>query len=196
MILRKRIPRTFFFNRLALFNSTLKDSFVLAVKDRYRVSYSLSDPISSIGGYKNQKRRSRRLCEDCKEHRMLRLTRYDLRQAKTVNKTLKSHCSYQTSYLLGISLLFLRPSMRYMPKHQYSVSFRPRQSNKTSHLSKTLGFPHWIFRKRKRKRYYNLISTDRGRLCCSVVCLIQCSLSYANASVVVIDCVGQAVKYY
>ena len=80
---------------LTFFGSTLKDSFVLSVKENYLDLHDLLDPIASIGGYKNQKRRLRRLRHDCKEHRTMRLTRYGLRRAKTVNKTLiTSHFSY------------------------------------------------------------------------------------------------------
>ena len=35
------------------FGSTLKDSFVLDVKDNYWILHGLSDPVVSIGDYKN-----------------------------------------------------------------------------------------------------------------------------------------------
>ena len=50
------------------------------------------------------------------------------------------HCSYETSYALVIYLLVIRPNTRYTPKHQDSLSFIHRQSNRTVYLSKTLGF--------------------------------------------------------
>ena len=126
---------------LTIFGSTLKDRFVSAVKDNYWDLHGLSYPIASIDGYKNQTRRLKKNCEYCKEPRMLIWTRYNLWPAKTVNKTLrKSHCSYWTSYALGISLLVLRPNMQYTPKHEDYLSFRPRQSNRTGYLSKTIGF--------------------------------------------------------
>ena len=55
--------------QLTIFGSTLKNSFVLAVEDNYWILHGLSDPMASIGGYKNQTRRSRRLLDDRKEHR-------------------------------------------------------------------------------------------------------------------------------
>ena len=57
---------------LTLFGSTLKDSFVLNIEEYYWILYGLSEPLPSIGGYKNQTRQSRRLCEDQKEHRTLK----------------------------------------------------------------------------------------------------------------------------
>ena len=67
MILRKRRPRFVFCHRLTIFDSTLKDSFVLDVEDNYWILHDLSDPIASISDHKNQTIQSRRLCEDCKE---------------------------------------------------------------------------------------------------------------------------------
>ena len=59
-------------HRLNLFGSTLKDGFVLDVEVNYWILHGLSDPITSIGDYKNQTRQSRRLHEDWKEHRTLK----------------------------------------------------------------------------------------------------------------------------
>ena len=141
MILRKRISRFFLCDRLTLFGGKLKDSFVLAVEDKYCILHGLSDPLASIVRYKNQTIRSRRLREDWKEQRTLKINMVRSFTSKTVNKMLrKSHCSYRTSYALGISLLFIRPNTRYTPEHQDSLSFRLRQSNRTGHPSKTLGF--------------------------------------------------------
>ena len=68
-------------DRLTIFGSMLKDSFVLDVKDDYWILHGLSDPIVSISDYKNQKRRSRRLCKDRNEQRTLK------------NKTVRSSTS-------------------------------------------------------------------------------------------------------
>ena len=146
--LEEKTMDCFLCDQLTFFNSTLKYSFVLAVKDNYWVKHGLSYPIASIGGYKNQTRQSQIICKDRKEYRTLRLTRYNLWWAKTVNKTLRnSHCSYWTSYVLCIYLLVLRPNTRYTPEHQDYLSFRPSKYNRTGHLSKTIGFLHREFRK-------------------------------------------------
>ena len=58
-------------DQINLFGSTLKISFVLGVEDDYWILHGLSEPIASIGGYKNQTRKSQRLLEDQKEHRTL-----------------------------------------------------------------------------------------------------------------------------
>ena len=151
-LLEDKTKDCFLCNGLTLFGSTLKDGFVLAVKDNYWYLHGLLDPTASISGYNNQKRRSQRLREYCKEPRTLRLTRYDLRQAKTLNKTLRSrHYSNLTSYTLGVSLIILIMNTRYTPKHQDSLSFRPRQSNITGYLSKTLGYSSSGISKKEKK---------------------------------------------
>ena len=66
IILRKRRPRIVLCHQPTLFVSTLKDSFVLDVEDDYWILNNLSDPIASIGDYKNQTRLSQRLREDQK----------------------------------------------------------------------------------------------------------------------------------
>ena len=40
-------------DRLTRFGGRLKDRFVLDVEDDYWILHNLSDPIASIGGYKN-----------------------------------------------------------------------------------------------------------------------------------------------
>ena len=43
---------------------------------------------------------------------------YSLWQANIVNKKLRdSHLIYQTSYVLGIYVLVIRPNTRYTPEH-------------------------------------------------------------------------------
>ena len=134
---------------ITLFGSTLKDSFVLAVEYNYWDLHSLSDPIASIGGYKNQTRRSWRLCEHRKCPKTMILTWYDIQRTKNMNKTLiNSHCSYRTSYALGISLHVLRPNTWNMPENQDYLSFRLRKSNRTGYLLKSQYFPHREFREK------------------------------------------------
>ena len=98
--------KDFLCDQLTLFGGTLKDSFVLEVEDNYWVLHGLSDPIVSIGDYKNHTRQSQRLREDWKEqitlkNKMVRsLTSEDRvykakeQDDKIFNERRPSHCSY------------------------------------------------------------------------------------------------------
>ena len=49
---------------------------------------------------------------------------YDHQRSKTVNNKLRdSHCIYRNSYMLGISIIFLRLNTCYTPKNQDKVAF-------------------------------------------------------------------------
>ena len=56
------------------------------------------------------------------------------------------HFSYQTSYVLGISLLVLRPIVRYMSEHQYLLGLSyPRNIFEQVIHHRHQDYPHWVF---------------------------------------------------